>query len=644
MNITSGHGVTFDGINPTNGFHPLWMLICIPVFWLGKFDLILPLRVLVMVSAVLSVGTGALLFLLAKKYISIEVSALLAVIWVFQPFIRWMVVMNGMESTVSVFFIAAFFYLTMHWQDEEITAGKLIKLGLVGGLTILARLDNVFVVMLLGCWFVLKPLGSYVRNLIVSDLAMIFIVGLLSYFIRLRAGFFYQEYSVSLSLFLVLAFLLKLLLFYLFGRYQSVRGAHRIKVFAQTFLAATISSLLIACGQLLLHYFNLVATLPRSTTIVGQIIVIDWVGTLLGAWALQLVVGWLASRSSSDERDKPWELKSWGVWKPLLLHGFWFYMPVAVLLGVFLIWSYQYVGIFMPISGQIKHWWAGLPNTVYGSAIKDNRQLLGLNAWELASSYFMSISGRVRTFFNPQTGRTVAMVVNTLVGISLLMLAISQRRTIASLLLNRMGLFVIFLGLYAQIFYYTSTSYVHMRTWYWVGEMFFTILLLGAILESLRMVLEQWGIGKWIWNSAMLVVGVAVLYAAVQQNIVHFPYQVQPEAQNAYARDARFLERKTDPGALIGMTGGGTTAYFISGRTIVNMDGLINSAEYFELLKNGNGALFWDEMGLDYVFGGPYTVLKSDPYGKMLAGRLKPLVTYNGRTLYRYESTGGDNK
>jgi hypothetical protein len=104
MNITSGNGVTFDGINPTNGFHPLWMLICIPVFWLGKFDLILPLRALVLVSAVLSIGTGVLLFRLLKKYISIEISAVLAVVWVFQPFIRWIVVMNGMESRQRVFY------------------------------------------------------------------------------------------------------------------------------------------------------------------------------------------------------------------------------------------------------------------------------------------------------------------------------------------------------------------------------------------------------------------------------------------------------------------------------------------------------------------------------------------------------------
>src|SRR3990170_2331962 len=52
QNITEGRGITFDGINLTNGFHPLWMLVCIPIFALARFDLILPLRVLLLVMAV----------------------------------------------------------------------------------------------------------------------------------------------------------------------------------------------------------------------------------------------------------------------------------------------------------------------------------------------------------------------------------------------------------------------------------------------------------------------------------------------------------------------------------------------------------------------------------------------------------------
>src|SRR5215204_7141448 len=51
QNISEGHGSTFDGINRTNGYHPLWMLICVPIFALARFDLILPLRILVMLMA-----------------------------------------------------------------------------------------------------------------------------------------------------------------------------------------------------------------------------------------------------------------------------------------------------------------------------------------------------------------------------------------------------------------------------------------------------------------------------------------------------------------------------------------------------------------------------------------------------------------
>jgi len=34
-NVAHGHGSTFDGIDPTNGYHPLWMLIAVPFFSAG---------------------------------------------------------------------------------------------------------------------------------------------------------------------------------------------------------------------------------------------------------------------------------------------------------------------------------------------------------------------------------------------------------------------------------------------------------------------------------------------------------------------------------------------------------------------------------------------------------------------------------
>ncbi|HID08358.1 MAG TPA: hypothetical protein EYP10_14555, partial [Armatimonadetes bacterium] len=32
MNIAQGHGSTFDGVNRTNGYHPLWMLLLVPIY------------------------------------------------------------------------------------------------------------------------------------------------------------------------------------------------------------------------------------------------------------------------------------------------------------------------------------------------------------------------------------------------------------------------------------------------------------------------------------------------------------------------------------------------------------------------------------------------------------------------------------
>ena len=108
-NITNGLGVTFDGINPTNGFHPLWMVVCIPVFALARFNLILPLRLLVLVSALLNAGTAILIFRLLRKFINSWTAAAMGVFWVFLPLIHETVAQNGLESTISAFFLALLF-------------------------------------------------------------------------------------------------------------------------------------------------------------------------------------------------------------------------------------------------------------------------------------------------------------------------------------------------------------------------------------------------------------------------------------------------------------------------------------------------------------------------------------------------------
>ena len=99
------------------------------------------------------------------------------------------------------------------------------------------------------------------------------------------------------------------------------------------------------------------------------------------------------------------------------------------------------------------------------------------------------------------------------------------------------------------------------------------------------------------------------------------PYGEKP-ADTPYMEVVTFVEAHTPPGSLIGMTGGGNVGYFIQDRTIVNMDGLINSYAYFQANKNRRGSEYLYEMGLDYVFANP-AFLEAQPYRGQYTGRLE---------------------
>ncbi len=89
---------------------------------------------------------------------------------------------------------------------------------------------------------------------------------------------------------------------------------------------------------------------------------------------------------------------------------------------------------------------------------------------------------------------------------------------------------------------------------------------------------------------------------------------------------------------MIGMPGGGTTAYFIHDRTIINLDGLINSYNYFQHLKNGQGREYLDQLGLDFVFGNPGMIENAAPYYSLLRDRLEAKTDILEFRLYQYRS------
>ncbi|NJN80278.1 MAG: hypothetical protein HC797_07305 [Anaerolineales bacterium] len=99
-----------------------------------------------------------------------------------------------------------------------------------------------------------------------------------------------------------------------------------------------------------------------------------------------------------------------------------------------------------------------------------------------------------------------------------------------------------------------------------------------------------------------------------------------------YMEVVEYIENHTPPNSIIGMTGGGNVGYLIKDRTIVNMDGLINSYEYYQALKIGEAPIYLREHGMEIVFANP-RLLEIPPYYGQFAPYLERYSSYGGKDL-----------
>jgi hypothetical protein len=197
-----------------------------------------------------------------------------------------------------------------------------------------------------------------------------------------------------------------------------------------------------------------------------------------------------------------------------------------------------------------------------------------------------------------------------------------------------MGLIPLFVGSWIQIFSYNSTGYVSPQEWYWLAELVFTMIFAALLLDAfLDLFFKKWRpiyFGIWILAIVLCVYWAAQYY---QNTIEKMTYQPAP-ANMPYISQLPFLESHTRPGDLIGISGGGNIAYFIHDRTIINMDGLINSYPYYLAVKNGAGADYLYKEGMRYIFANP-EVLKAPPYSGQYGGRLTIVADYGDKDLLK---------
>jgi hypothetical protein len=148
--FVQGHGFSFDGVEPTNGFHPLWMLVILPLFGAVR-DPILVLHFVLTVSAVLDLLALLWLFrLLRELKISTPVSIGVAVLYAISPLsVSTSGSLNGLETALNLAVTIAF--LTSYrraFVAHDHTLAATVRLGCWAGFLLLARTDNVVLLAL----------------------------------------------------------------------------------------------------------------------------------------------------------------------------------------------------------------------------------------------------------------------------------------------------------------------------------------------------------------------------------------------------------------------------------------------------------------------------------------------------------------
>ncbi len=626
QNISEGLGSTFDGVNPTNGYHPLWLLICIPIFALARFDVILPLRLLVIVMGMLSAGSGVVLFRLLKRVLFEPIAMLAAAYWVFNTYIHETVTQFGLETGLLTFTVLLLLRRAQIFEDDWPKSNKqssaVLILAVLATAVFLSRLDMIFLAGLMGIWILLR--GTPLRYFVIAD-ALVTVTSVLVGF-ALRLGFpHYYTYAQSALLMAGGLLALRLPLLYLLGLGNSPGLQKPLQVLARTALAVVASSGL--TGLFLSILGERLNGFPRSVVLVEAGLSL----ALLGA--IRLGALWFG------QGKKPAACKL--AWPRLLKEASIFYGILGGTLAAYMLFNLLAFGTATPVSGQVKRWWGAPINQVRGGPAGTFEAFLGIdrngdfNAWPQVTSLAEYLAQKITAWSHlrlrlPQ----VYLPVLAVLAISTLVILLAKRRR-SLRAVQRLGLLPLLGGCVFQIFGYNATGYSAIKEWYWAGEMLFTLLLAALLLDLLLPRRLKTAQARRLSIALALMIGL-IWCGRLAQDVYHsMPWQ-RAKPAGPYVEALDILENHTEPGSLIGVTGGGSLGYFIHDRGIVNMDGLINSPAYFKAMQAGQAADYLYQNGVDYIFANPDILLQLAPFKTQFKGRLVRLgITYGGKELMK---------
>lgn len=174
--VVRGDGFTFDGINLTNGFQPLWLYALIPLAWFFQDAPPEPyFRAALIYQATFVIIAGLLLFYALRAVTGQSIALIITALFYLLARAEFI---NGMETGVLMFCIAALLAYSLRYRVFSETNPRVaFGFGVLAGMLLLARLDMFFVLFVVYALAMGRALligkqthtrGSLLRDIVLS--------------------------------------------------------------------------------------------------------------------------------------------------------------------------------------------------------------------------------------------------------------------------------------------------------------------------------------------------------------------------------------------------------------------------------------------------------------------------------------------
>jgi hypothetical protein len=586
----------------------------------------------------LRAATSILLFHFLKRCLSLPVAMLAAIYWAYDYYIHAAVYQQGLETGIAVFSLVLFLYLLQkidkQSEGRDIPLPQIALLGVSATIFVFSRLDLVFLAGIFGLWIVFRryPL----RYLLLLDVLVIVcsLAGAVLFRIGLPEYFQYEKFTLAA---LALSLGLKIPVFLLFGLYTQVKSLPGLNLILRSALAVLISAVLLYAGLAVISQLHLLeGNFPRSIPIIDAIITLS----------LLLIVR-TADRILTGRNTTQFSITSWAEWRTSarswLPRGLVYFGILGGSIGAYMLWNKNVFGSYTPVSGQVKNWWGSFASNVYGGSAKTALSFFGVNpegdfnAWAPFTSLISKWHERIvmRTLPIDYDLRYALMLLIILSAAGTILILMNHQRAVR--LTQEMKLIPLFVGAQLQILSYNLTGYAGLKEWYWVAQLVFLLLAGSLVVDIISQPVRKLQFGSLVLILMVLYWGASMAIAA-SRILISQMYNTQSNTGKPLMGAAAFIEEYTEPGSIVGMTGGGNVGDFIQNRTIINMDGLINSYPYFLAHRSKKGSDYLAALGMNYIFANP-DFLETQPYRGQYSGRLEVIDYYGGKAIMRFAST-----